>query len=289
MNAFLKYIVLLVVMGICIVVVVSYKKAGPVQTTEVIAVSARDVPVNPKDPAWNAVSEHTAKLIPQDLVEPRQMKSTTPDVHVRAITNGTDIAFRLEWEDTTRNEVQKPAAFSDACAIQVPTKIEANVPAPQMGEAGKPVEITIWKADWQAWTNGREDSIKSIYPNAQPDHYPFEAQSLPKGSPEQQEMAKRYAPASAAGNRRVGPRDNPVEDLLAEGPGTITPVARGARGLGVRTETGWQVVIVRKLPTGLSPQVRSQIAFAVWEGSHQEVGARKMRTGWVPLHMKVGP
>jgi hypothetical protein len=46
------------------------------------------------------------------------------------------------------------------------------------------------------------------------------------------------------------------------------------------------VTIVRRLPAGLAPQVRSQIAFAVWEGSHNETGARKMRTGWIPLVMK---
>jgi hypothetical protein len=37
---------------------------------------------------------------------------------------------------------------------------------------------------------------------------------------------------------------------------------------------------------GFSNATPSQIAFAVWEGAHTEVGARKMRTGWVPLILK---
>jgi hypothetical protein len=49
------------------------------------------------------------------------------------------------------------------------------------------------------------------------------------------------------------------------------------------------VIIVRPLPGGLTPAVRSQVAFAVWEGSKDEAGARKMRTGWIPLALKAVP
>jgi hypothetical protein len=43
------------------------------------------------------------------------------------------------------------------------------------------------------------------------------------------------------------------------------------------------VVITRQLPESLAPGERTHIAFAVWQGSQHEAGARKMRTGWVPL------
>jgi len=175
----------------------------------------------------------------------------------------------------------------DACAVQVPTKLEANVPDPQMGGQGKTVEITYWRADWQASVDGRPDSLKELYPNASVDGYPFEARSLEKGSAAQAEMATRYAPARAVGNRRVGPREAPVEDLIADGPGTLSPAPpAGSKAKGVKSENGWSVVITRKLPNGLTPGGRTQVAFAVWEGAHQETGARKMRTGWVPLLMK---
>ncbi len=42
-------------------------------------------------------------------------------------------------------------------------------------------------------------------------------------------------------------------------------------------------MLSRPLPTGLDPGMRTQVAFAVWQGAHQEVGARKMRSVWVPL------
>lgn len=98
---------------------------------------------------------------------------------------------------------------------------------------------TYWRADWQAWVNGRADTIKSIYPNAEITHYPFQAPSLGAGSPEQKEMAKRFAPADAVGNRRQGPRQSAVESLLAEGPGTLAPnPALAVKGGGVRTQDG---------------------------------------------------
>jgi hypothetical protein len=260
-----------------------------VYTTEVVAVPAapKGLPLDPTDAAWDDAPEHVAKLVLQDLVEPRLMNVSTQEVHVRALTDGREVAFRLSWDDETRDDTSLPGKFADGCAVQAPARIEANVPAPQMGEGGKRVEIAFWRADWQASVDGREDSIKNLYPHASVDHYPFEAGGLEQGSQPQREMATRYAPAAALGNRRAGPRAQPVEDLIAEGPGTLTPAPEStSKGRGVRTESGWSTVIVRRVPDGLAPGARTQIAFAVWEGSRGETGARKMRTGWVPLLMR---
>lgn len=278
---------LLLVLALFGLLAVSGCRKAVATTTEVVAVPSQALPAAPNDAAWDSAPEHPAKLLLQDLVEPRLMKASTAEVRVRAITNGTEVAFRLEWEDKTQNDLPGPARFMDACAVQVPTKLEANVPDPQMGGQGKTVEVTYWRADWQASVDGRPDSLKEIYPNAGVDHYPFEAQSLEKGSAAQTEMATRYAPARALGNRRVGPRAAPVEDLIADGPGTLSPAPpAGSKGKGLKSESGWSVVITRKLPNGLTPGGRTQIAFAVWEGSQNETGARKMRTGWIPLLMK---
>jgi hypothetical protein len=262
-------------------------KKAPAPTTEVVAISIAQLPANPADAAWEAVPEYVAKLIPQDLVEPRLAQPSTPEVRVQAMTNGTEIAFRLRWVDQDRKDTETPGQFVDACAVQVPTKLTPNPPAPQMGEAGSSVQIVYWRADWQAWVNGRADNIKSIYPNAEITHYPFQAKSLAPDSPEQKEMAKRFAPADAAGNRRQGPRQSPVESLMAEGPGTLTPnPSLAVKGNGVRTQDGWAVMIVRPLPDGLVPHVRTSVAFAVWQGANKEAGARKMRSGWAPLTIR---
>jgi DMSO reductase family type II enzyme heme b subunit len=258
--------------------------------TEVVAVRRVTLPADPAAPAWADVPAYRATLLLQDMVEPRLLAPSTPEVRVQAMTDGTRVAFRLDWPDATRDDLPDTGRFSDACAVQLPGATRADVPAPQMGEAGRPVEITYWRAYWQAMVDGRPDTIAAIHPGAAIDHYPFEAPSLKEGTPEQEAMARRYAPARALENRMAGPRRTPVEDLVAEGPGTLhpAPAARGD-GRGTRTATGWTVVLSRPLPGGITGSARTQVAFAVWDGAHAEVGARKMRTAWIPLVMEDAP
>ena len=256
-------------------------------TPEVNVVQAKEITLYPNAAVWDAVPLHVSKMILQDLVEPRLLEPSTPEVQVKAITDGNEIAFRLEWVDETQNDLPGPRHFIDSCAVQLPAKVDPNVPAPQMGETGKTVEISFWRADWQAIVEGRADNINAIYPNASIDHYPSEAKPLESDPQAQAEAGLRYAPARALGNRRAGPRDQPVEDLIAEGPSTLSPAPNAiSKGKGVKTPKGWAVVITRPMPGGFSATTPSQIAFAVWQGAHTEVGARKMRTGWVPLILK---
>ena len=94
----------------------------------------------------------------------------------------------------------------------------------------------------------------------------------------------RYSPARAVGNIVAGPHDRPVQDLVAEGPGTLAPGAStDSQGRGRHDGTGWAVVIRRRLPAGWDATRGSQVAFAVWQGDRNEVGARKMRTAWISL------
>ncbi|MFV0389667.1 MAG: ethylbenzene dehydrogenase-related protein [Pyrinomonadaceae bacterium] len=278
---------IIIIVVLCSFLFVESCRRSVVLTPDLQVVSAAKIPVETNDSAWRNAPTHGSKLILQDLVEPRLMETSTQDVQVQAITDGKEVAFRLEWHDDTKNDAAKPHNFVDGCAVQIPVKIEESVPAPQMGETNKIVQISYWRADWQAIVDGRADDITAMYPNSKPDHYPFNAKSLEKNTQAQKEMAERYAPARALGNNRQGPRKQPVEDLLAEGPGTISPNPKPfSKGKGGRTDKGWEVIITRPLPEGFSKNKPTQIAFAVWEGSHGETGARKMRTGWVNLIMK---
>jgi hypothetical protein len=256
----------------------------PKAANEVIALDSAKLPSLPTDPAWDSAPEHVAKLVPQDLVEPRLMTPSTPEVKVRSLTNGSGIAFRLEWEDPSKDDLPGPAKMVDACAIQIPEKLDKDLPEPQMGQDGKRVQVTYWRADWQASVDGRGDHIRDLYPNASIDHYPFEAKALGRESAAAKEMELRYSPARALGNVRAGPRSRPVEDLIAAGPGTLMPgPSLGGTGKGVHGRNSWSVVISRRLPDGLAPNQRTHLALAIWQGSQQEAGARKMRSGWIPL------
>lgn len=266
------------------------KTATSPPANEVVIARRDTIPTDPADAAWAGAPVFVAPLVLQDMVEPRLMSPSTPQVRVQAVSDGKKVAFRLEWDDASADNLPHPGSFPDACAVQVPTRIERDVPAPQMGETGRPVEITYWRASWQALADGRTDTLQALYPGASVDHYPFEAPPLHEGSPDQRQFARMYAPAIAAGNLMASPGAQPVQALVAEGPGTLHPAEHSeVSGRGVRTASGWIVVLVRPLPEGLAPDKRSVVAFAVWEGAKAEVGARKMRSVWVPLSSERGP
>lgn len=263
--------------------------APPAPATDIRPVQAAALPASAEDGAWGPVAEFKAPLVLQDMVDPRKMEVGIAEVRVKAITDGKMVAFRMEWDDPTVDDKRAPAEFSDACGVQVPATASADSPAPQMGEPGRPVAITFWSASAQAMVDGRPLDIKTLHPNAQIDHYPFESPVLDKDPAAKAQMEKYYAPANSLGNVVAGAPKKAVQDLVAEGPGTLKPApATESSGRGGRTGKGWAVVITRPLPAGLAPGARSLVAFAVWNGSSQDIGARKMRTVWIPLAMPGG-
>lgn len=284
----MRHLVLIKMLTAAIALFLSANCGNTVMTTpEVHAIAADRITLDPDDSVWENAPTHIAKLILQDLVEPRQMEPTTAEVRVKAITKDGQIAFRMEWSDDTLNDAPGPRKPVDAAAVQLPAVIQANAPAPQMGEQGMTVEIAYWRADWQASVNGRPDGIRALHPNASVDHHPYEAKPLENNEEARRRAELRYAPAKALGNVRSGPREVAFEDLIAEGPGTLTPApARHTSGTGKWSDTGWAVVFVRPIPNGFSATRPTQVAFAVWEGTHGEAGSRKMRTGWINLLAK---
>jgi DMSO reductase family type II enzyme heme b subunit len=251
---------------------------------DVTIVTADVLPEGPDDAIWARAPEHIAALLPQDQVEPRQMHVSTREVRVRAVAVDGHVAFRLQWDDPTLDDQPGHEDFPDACAIQLPAVAEPTLPAPQMGEPDRPVEITFWTAAWQATVDGRGTTLRDLYPGATIDHYPHEAAPLKSDPSAQREVQLRYSPAHALGNFMAGPRERPVEDLISQGPGTLGPgPSADSQGRGQHHGDGWSVVISRRLPTGWESTRGSQVAFAVWQGDRNEVGARKMRTGWINL------
>lgn len=265
---------------------------APVQDTQQVAAKLIAQPLPLEDPAsalWNQATEHPAKLMVQDVTEPKLVEPGVSLVKVRALHNGDWVVFRLEWSDATQNLIPYSGRSSDAAALQFPLVQSADVPDAAMGQAGKGVRIWYWKAVWQddatrAAAN-KGDRIATLYPNAAPDHYPFAAAKDPAA---RAEMEKRYAPANAAGNPILArPNSGPVQVLMAEGFGntTVTP-AQSARGRGTWNAGTWMTTIARPLHGGaemgeLEVGKRGYIAVAVWDGEKAQTGSRKMRSGWI--------
>jgi len=102
-------------------------------------------------------------------------------------------------------------------------------------------------------------------------------------------MEKLYDPPAAVGNP-VATVDSAVQDLIAEGFGTLAPAGeRVSSGKGVHRDGRWHVVLTRPLDlepgsaTRLRPGTSGFGAVAVWNGGKNHRGSIKMRSVWVPL------
>ena len=264
-------------------------RAPVVNTAEVRAVrGSGELPaLDPQSKLWDGVPEHPARLMVQDVTEPRLTQPGVDLVKVRAMHDGTTIVFRLEWADATEDLIADVGRGSDAVAIQFPLQPGADVPDAAMGQLGKGVQICYWKAVWQDDADraaSGKDRVAALHPNAAPDHYPPQA-----GGEAREEMERRYAPARAAGNPILTARNGAVQEIVAEGFGSATAVtAQKATGRGSWSTGRWLTTIARPLAEGagaanLQPGQKTYAAFAVWDGAERHMGARKMRSGWIPL------
>lgn len=240
---------------------------------------------NPTSELWELAPEFQGTLAPQNISPPILQTPGVNRVRVRALHDGNWIAFRLEWEDSTKDDTVGLDHFSDAAAVQLPTARGAP-PSPMMGHPSGPVRILYWKAAWQT-----EDPMAVLHPNRPPaTPYPYEA------AQDQQRAAlePQYAPARYVRNPNlVRPANGPVFVGEAEGFGSLSPGRSEAAGRGVHRNGRWFTVVAMPMGDhGTSPLAVGQdssVAFAVWEGHAQNAGGRKMRSeSWVRLAVEGG-
>jgi hypothetical protein len=246
------------------------KGKGPIQGAEV----------------FSAAEVTRVALLPQVITTPRQPTPSVTSIAVRAVRNQDHAGFLLEWSDATSDWRTGLDDFGDMVAIAFPVVAGGPPPSPFMGNPGQRVQILQWRADWQTDIERGPISIAELYPNAYPaDYYPGE--HLPP------DAGRAYTGAAGLGNAMsAGKRTSAVQDLMAEGFGSLTPRAtQSAVGAGKHDAAGWQVVLTRPLASdgdtsaSLAGGTPAQIAFAVWDGSKREVGARKAWAPWIALEV----
>ncbi len=244
------------------------------------------LPTDPADKAWNKANPVDIHMEPQRSIRPGINEAPIPAVKVSSLNNGNEIAFRLEWQDPTKNDtINMSDKFSDACAIQFPVVMTKTAPSYVMGDDEKFVHIIHWKAAWEKDIAEGYQDVEHAYPNYNVDGYPlmktvenkavYPIKSFPKD-------AKTYMAGISAGNPISDiERKVPVEELNAQGFRTITTQARNdASGKGVWNSSTWSVVIKRKLNSGdeadslLKKGQEALMAVAIWDGGDKNIGGR---------------
>lgn len=253
----------------------------------VYAARVHKVPTDdPDHSAWRFAPETTIELGPQDMVLPQKLTPFVTALQVRAIHDGERIGFRLDWDDPDVNDLTvRVDDFRDACAVLL-LPAGADQALRPMGSATTPATLLHWKADWQRDVDHGRQGLAAVYPNRSIDTYPIVYHVAPADvdiSSYVDAGATEWLPGVYVGNPiSAAERTSPVEKAIAYGFSTTTTAAtQDARGRGVRTSSGWRVVITKPLvaaddgETAIPSGTSASCAFAVWSGNAHDAGSRK--------------
>lgn len=233
------------------------------------------------DDVWKTVAAYKQPLQRQYLVEPKPADVGVKEVLVQSIHDGTYIAFRLVWKDPVRNDDPKIMNFSDGASLQFPVR-KNPLPEYFMGALNMPVHILYWKAWKSADRKKGYQNAKTAYPNMAVDLYQFDYPVQGKGTEKTQAEKDIFTPGKAAGNPVSLAHKEVIEELSAEGSGTLTSKALENTTGDAEWKNGeWTVVFRRPLSVNDPGSVQFKtgekmpVAFAVWEGSRRESAGRK--------------
>lgn len=274
-----------------------------------------EIPVNPSDVFWSNYGPTQGKhsiidLQPQMITNPMWPAPATKWVNVKAASNGKEIAIRLEWVDSTRNDIMvQNQQYKDQAAVMFPQDPSGPVPPFTMGGEGQRVNIWQWKATWNKEDAGHagnemmqdlEDQYNymamgsgSYYiyePSGKlvlsPNQQPKVSERHPSIDPGMGKNEGVFNPGRATGNILSDNtlRRSPVEDLNAEGFSTLTTQAQqDVDGSGNWSNNRWMVVFKRTLKTNDPNDTQflgdqTPIAFAIWNGNNKERNGQKALT-----------
>jgi hypothetical protein len=239
--------------------------------------------------AWKNAPPTRITVFGQNITTPMLFNPSITSLESRSMNNGTWIAFFVEWSDSTESaKTLRTEQFRDAIAISFPVTDDRTFIA--MGGPNTPVSIAQWKADWQRDIDIGFQDREDEFPNMAVDLYPH-AKDNATGVVPTEDIDKDFVAGLAADNPLSNPvKTTPIEELVAEGFGTLTTQThQDSTGKGIWEDGVWKVIIARPITTPdlsdpqFEPGMKTDIAFAVWDGDNGEVGARKSLSLWNTL------
>lgn len=253
------------------------------------------------DSSWLKIPEKKIPLSRQNITYPVLKQASVDSVSIKSQYYEKQIAFLVEWRDSTRNTEVEADQFCDQFAVELPLTKD-NIPSYMMGNAGGRVHIVHWKAIWQEdCENGFQD-VQVKYPNMWVDVYPGLEGHLDRSKRVYAQdisavhIVETHATGNMPGTYSHNPmsqikRKEPVEEASAEGFGTLsTQQTQMAKGWAEWREGRWKVCVVVPVNTGNIFKAivtdKTKVAFAIWDGGFQNIGGRKHFVPWIDLYLQ---
>jgi DMSO reductase family type II enzyme heme b subunit len=222
-----------------------------------------EVPIEPGADSWSEASSRTVSLSEQQMAVPYGGGSVD-EVTVQALSNDSHVAFRLTWTDPTMDaSLSSPRNYSDAAAIMLKG---GDAPPITMGATGTPVDIWYWRASWQFGGEKTAPWSGDMYAYPHPDEET--RPGLAAGNPLSQESYDDYG-----------------QNYYAKGYGSLSHApSQEMRATAERNGDEWSVVFVRErnasrqYDAAFDEHDTMYLAFAVWNGSADEVNGQKSIT-----------
>jgi hypothetical protein len=243
---------------------------------------------------WARAARRAVPVLPQNLTMPALAAPSIHEATLQSLTDGREISWRVSWADAAPDGNVETARFCDAVALQFPLARDASF---MMGAKDQRVQILHWKAAWQKDVDEHFQDVQDLHPNYWADLYWFAEGEAPFRVPGsfRRPEAQAWFVAHQAGNPMSDfDRSQPVEELVAEGFGSLTHQERSASvARGEWRDGTWAVVFRRPLLTDdpldyqFSPGGSGQVAVAIWEGSAGNVGGRKHYSDWVEFEVEL--
>lgn len=126
--------------------------------------------LDPAHAVWRRARASTVVLSPTPLdMQPTEYVrvswrgrpyGTAAKLRVGALHNGKQIFFRLTWDDeSVDRQIGDINQFVDAAAVMFP--VNGDAPLFGMGTKGKPVNVWLWRADWERPKNVAAEGMGS--------------------------------------------------------------------------------------------------------------------------------
>ena len=251
-----------------------------------------NLPAGPDDVAWGTIEAVELPLAGQIVASPRFWTPSVNSIRVKSFYNGENIAFLLEWDDRTDEQGE---IYSDAVAIQFPTKIPEGLKKPYfaMGDSSNGVELLHWRAYDESVLAAQlgEDDIEAETDGGEDLEEEEEAADDAVAETEQEEVvveetAKEEFKGFVA-----------IKEMNAKGFKRLSvqpDKSQNSKGKGHWKNGKWQVMITRPLFTA-DKKIDVQFekgklipyALAVWDGSNTEIKGQKAISSWYYLTLEM--